>query len=253
MVSAEYFGTNGQRMFQMEGDVKRHGNDSWAFPQKGFRFYVRDDYGYANKIDAKLFPTSNRTDFDVVIIKAAGSDNFPDGDNAGRVTHNRDAYVQTLCEKFDLNVDVRRMKNAITYVNGVYHGVYESRERIDVDYTEYYYNNGEKWVDMLEYWGGLQIVAGSDTAWNNLFNYIINNSMANNANYNYAISKLDPLSLIDYIMLNTYTVNSDWLNWNTAWWRGRKPGEEVRWRYKLWDQDNTFNLGSNYTGLSKHQ
>ncbi|MBK7148820.1 MAG: CotH kinase family protein [Bacteroidetes bacterium] len=249
MVSAEYFGTDGQRMFQMEGDVKRHGNDSWAFPQKGFRFYVRDDYGYANKIDAKLFPTSPRTDFDVVIIKAAGSDNFPDGDNAGRVTHNRDAYVQTLCEKFDLNVDVRRMKNAITYVNGQYWGIYESRERIDVDYTEYYYNNGEKWVDMLEYWGGLQIVAGSDTAWNNLFNYIINNSMANNANYNYAISKLDPLSLIDYIMLNTYTVNSDWINWNTAWWRGRKPGEEVRWRYKLWDQDNTFNLGSNYTGL----
>jgi hypothetical protein len=252
MVSIEYFGSqNGSRKFQMEGDIKRHGNDSWAYSQKGMRFYVRDDYGYANKIDYPIFPTTPRHEYDVVIIKAAGSDNFPDGGSSppSRCTHNRDAYVQTLAEKFDLNVDVRRLKNAITYINGQYWGIYESRERIDVDYTEYYYGNGEKWVDMLEYWGGLQIVAGSDTAWNNLFNFIVNNSMTNAANYSYVNQRLDFLSLIDYFVLNTYTVNSDWLNWNTAWWRGRKPGQEVKWRYKLWDQDNTFNLGQNYTGL----
>lgn len=251
VVSIEYFGTNNQRIFQFEGDIRRHGNDSWAFPQKGMRMYVRDDYGYANKIDYQMFPTSTRTDFDVIILKAAGSDNFPEGGlNAPqRCTHNRDAYVQTLAEKFDLNVDVRRYKNALTYVNGQYWGVYDTRERIDVDYTDHYYNAQEKWVDMLEYWGSMQIVAGSDTGWNNLFTFITTNSMANNANYNVAISRLDPLSLIDYFVLNTYTVNSDWLNWNTAWWRSRKPSAPVRWRYKLWDQDNTFNLGENYTNL----
>lgn len=250
-VSVEYFGTDNVRIFQMEGDVRKHGNDSWAYDQQGMRFYVRDEYGYANKMHHKFFPTSPRMDFDVIIIKAAGSDNFPDGGSAppNRVTHNRDAYVQTLAEKFNLNVDVRRLKNALTFVNGGYYGIYETRERVDVDYTEYYYGAEEKWVDMLEYWGGMQIVAGSDTGWINLFNYITTNNMATAANYNYAISKLDPLSLIDYIVLNTYTVNSDWLNYNTAWWRSREPGNEVRWRYKLWDQDNTFNLGENYTGL----
>ncbi|MCW5907599.1 MAG: CotH kinase family protein [Chitinophagales bacterium] len=252
MVSIEYFGShNGQRLFQMEGDIKQHGNDSWAYDQRGFRFYTRDDYGYANKIDYPIFPTTTRQEYDVVIIKAAGSDNFPDGGSnpPNRCAHTRDAYVQTLAEKFNLNVDVRRLKNAITYVNGAYWGVYESRERIDVDYTEHYYDNGEKWVDMLEYWGGLQIVAGSDTAWNNLFNFINNNSMVPAANYNYVAQRYDVMSLIDYFVLNTYTINSDWLNWNTAWWRGRKPGKEVKWKYKLWDQDNTFNLGQNYTGL----
>ena len=251
VVSIEYFGTNNQRLFQFEGDIRRHGNDSWAFPQKGMRMYVRDDYGYANKIDYQMFPTSTRTDFDVIILKAAGSDNFPEGgiNSPQRCTHNRDQYVQTLSEKFDLNIDVRRFKNAITYVNGQYWGVYDTRERIDVDYVDHYYDAQEKWVDMLEYWGGMQIVAGSDTAWNNLFTFITTNNMANNANYANAISRLDPLSLIDYFVLNTYTVNSDWLNWNTAWWRSRKPSAPVRWRYKLWDQDNTFNLGENYTGL----
>ncbi|MDW8418409.1 MAG: CotH kinase family protein [Chitinophagales bacterium] len=253
MVSIEYFASNnGPRIFQQEGDIRRHGNDSWAYSQKGFRYYSRDVYGYANKMDYQIFPTTQRTDFDVVLIKAAGSDNFPDGGSnpPNRCAHTRDAYVQTLSEKFNLNVDVRRFKNAITYVNGQYWGIYESRERVDEDYTEYYYDNGEKWVDMLKYWGGLDIEAGSDTAWNNLFNFIINNSMTNPANYAYVQQRLDFMSLIDYIVLNTYTVNSDWLNWNTAWWRGRKPGKEVKWRYNLWDQDNTFNLGQNYTGIS---
>jgi hypothetical protein len=102
-------------------------------------------------------------------------------------------YVQTLAEKFDLNVDVRRFKNALTYVNGQYWGVYDTRERIDVDYVDHYYDAQEKWVDMLEYWGSMQIVAGSDTGWNNLFTFITTNNMANNANYaNVAISRLDP-------------------------------------------------------------
>lgn len=251
MVSIEYFGADGTRIFQLESDIKRHGNDSWAYDQKGLRIHVRDQYGFANKIDYKIFPTTPRTDFDVVILKAAGSDNFPDGGSnpPNRCAHVRDSYVQSLAEKFNLNVDVRRYKNAIAYINGQYWGVYESRERVDADYTEYYYDNGEKWVDMLEYWGGLTIEEGSDTAWVNLFNFINNNSLVPAANYNYVAARYDVMSLIDYFVLNTYTVNSDWLNWNTAWWRGRKPGSEVKWRYHLWDQDNTFNLGQNFTGL----
>ena len=43
------------------------------------------------------------------------------------------------------------------------------------------------------------------------------------ANYDYAITQLHPLSLIDYFILNSYIVSMDWLNWNTAWWRGRHP------------------------------
>ena len=57
-------------------------------------------------------------------------------------------------------------------------------------------------------------------------------------------------SLIDYYLLNVYTVNADWLNWNTAWWRGTDPdGDKKKWRYALWDFDNTFDHGANYTGI----
>ena len=60
------------------------------------------------------------------------------------------------------------------------------------------------------------------------------------------------MSLIDNFILNTYVNNSDWLNWNTAWWRGRKDTPntpKVKWKYWMWDQDNTWDLGENFTGL----
>ena len=74
--------------------------------------------------------------------------------------------------------------------------------------------------------------------------------MSNEDNYNYAKSIYNMGSLIDYFILNTYVVNADWLNWNTAWWHGlREDGEKKKWRYVLWDMDNTFDHGANYTDI----
>lgn len=249
----EYFDLSQVLQYEMDGDMSKHGNDSWAYSQKGMRFYVKDEYGYANNIEYQQFPTSPRNEFDVIIIKAAGSDNYPDGGGGGsQPCHLRDSYVQGLAEKNSLNVDVRRLQSAIVYINGAYWGIYEVRERVDSDYTAYYYNQEKEDIDQLRYWGGLNIEEGSDTAWNNLYNYIMANPMTVQANYDYVVDKLDPMSLIDNFILNTYVNNSDWMNWNTSWWRGRKNTAntpKVRWRYDLWDEDNTFDLGQNYTGL----
>lgn len=245
----EYF-ENEERVFNIKGHFRSHGNDSWALDQRGIRFYAEDDYGYANKVDHKLFPTSDREEFDVFILKASASDSYPSASNSwGRPScHLRDAYVQQLSDVNDLNVDERRYRRCIMYVNGEYWGIYELRERIDNDYTKYYYDQGRKWVDMLEYWGSLEERYGSSADWETLYDFMLNNDLSIPANYAYVEQELDISSMIDYIILNTFVVNTDWLNWNTKWWRGTKaPG--TKWRYCLWDMDNVFGLGQNYTGL----
>lgn len=251
--SIEYYEKDKTFKWENDGDVRPHGNDSWNFDQKGIRYYVRDEYGEDNNIDYPLFSTTPRHDFDVIIIKAAGSDNYPGDATIFPVgAHLRDGYSQTLSEKHDLQLDERKYQPCIAFINGQYWGLYEIRERVDADFTNYYYNQPKDKVDMLAYWGGITVEEGSDTGWVNLYNFIMNNNMTLAGNYNYANNTLDFLSLIDYIILNTFTVNSDWLNWNTAWWRGRKETAntpKVKWKYRLWDQDNTFGLGSNYTGL----
>lgn len=244
----EFFSTNGNPVFEVEGEYTKHGKDSWAYPQKGLDFNVEDEYGQGDNIECQLFYTSPRNKFKWLILKAAASDNFPGNAGTHPAAHIRDAYVQTLAEKMQLNVDVRRCDHALLFINGQYWGLYEYREKVDADYFKYYYNQGEKWVDELEYWGGMTIKYGSDTAWDNLYSYIVANNMANPVAYEHVTERLDTMSLIDNFILNTYAVNSDWINWNTAWWRGRKVPNNVKWRYWLWDEDNTFNLGQNYTG-----
>jgi gliding motility-associated-like protein len=243
----EFFDKNKQFRFEFQGQTKKHGNDSWAYPQKGFRVYVRDNQGYDYAMKHKFFNTSLRDTFPVIIMKAGASDNYPG--NAGNPgCHIRDVFAHTLAYKYNLEMDGRKYEPAIVFINGQYWGVYEIRERVDGDYTEYYYNQPEKKVDILRYWGGLTIVAGSDTGWVNLYNYIMANNMAVPANYNHVTQFLNVKSLAQYFIYNTWLVNSDWLNWNTMWWRGRK-GSGVKWRYALWDEDNIMGLGENFTGL----
>jgi len=245
----EYFDYGQQFQWESTGEMRRHGNDSWAYPQKGIRFHSQDRFGYASTIDYPIMQTSPRQKYDVIILKAGASDNFPDGGGFNSpVAHIRDAFVQTFAEKNALNVDTRRYEPCILYVNGQYWGVYEIRERVDTDYTDFYYNQPNDKVDMLRVWGGLIIDAGSDTAWYNLRDFVINNNMAVPANYQHVADRLDVNSFIDYFIYNQFLVNTDVFNWNTHWWRGRKNGG-VKWRYVLWDMDNTFDLGQNYANL----
>jgi hypothetical protein len=55
---------------------------------------------------------------------------------------------------------------------------------------------------------------------------------------------------VDYIIINSYVVCSDWMNWNVGWWRGLNPdGSHQKWAYILWDEDATFGHYINYTGI----
>lgn len=249
--SYEYFGGDNFLKFELEGDTRRHGNDSWFYPQKGMRFYARDDYGYANRMEHEFFPNTSRDKFKVMIMKAGGSDNFPSGGGFGaNPAHMRDGVVQTTAINAEMNVDCRSYTNAVIYINGQYWGIYELRERIDDDYCNIYYNQDveEEEVNMLEYWGGLVVEYGNTTNWDAAYNFVVNNNLTVQANYDTALDMLDKWSFIDYFIVNTFFVNSDWLNWNTKWWQGT-GGAGVKWRYTLWDMDNTFDLGQNYTGL----
>lgn len=232
------------------GDYNKHGNDSWAYPQRGFDYITRDQFGYNYAIQDEVFRTKDRDKYQRLIIKAAANDNYPFSYQASGA-HIRDAYVQSLSQISDLRMDERSYEPCILFLNGEYWGLYEIREKVDdLDFTDYYYGQGSGNVDFLKTWGGTWIEYGTDTGWVNIRNYILSNDMSVDANYNHAKSFYNTGSLIDYFILNSYVVNADWLNWNTAWWRGTNPeGNKKKWRYILWDMDNTFDHGANYTGI----
>ncbi len=248
----ELFEQDGTFIDEGQGHFNKHGNDSWAYPQRGFDLICRDQFGYNDDVDHLLFPNDNdRTNFQRLILKPGASDNYP-FETGG--AHIRDAFIHTLSIRADMLLDERTWRPCVVYLNGQYWGVYEIREKADDhDYTDYYYDQDKFNLQYLKTWGATWQEYGAPNAqqdWDDLVNYILTNNMAPGPNFDYVKSQLKWASLCDYFMFNSYVVNQDWLNWNTAWWRGMDPlGSKKKWRYVLWDMDASFGHYINFTGI----
>ncbi|MFT7157068.1 MAG: gliding motility-associated-like protein [Parvicella sp.] len=253
----EFFTSAGTLIDEGEGIYNKHGNDSWAYDQRGFDFEMQDQYGYNYAVQDEIFRVSNRDEYDKLIIKAAANDNYPFETGGAYI---RDAYVHSLSQIGDLKMDERSYEPCVLYVNGAYWGLYELREKVDdSDFTnEYYdqkeiYNGSDTNIQFLKTWGATWNKYGNAPAqndWDAFVAYVNANNMAVQANFDVVDAQYNWKSLVDYMVMNSYIVCGDWLNYNTAWWRGLDPnGDKKKWRYVLWDMDASFGHYINYTGV----
>ena len=260
----EMFGTDKTRVARTTGEMNSHGQDSWVNDQRSIDWVSRDEMGVNAAINEVLFPgLTDRSEFQRIILRAAGDDNYPGGsdwpgnNSQPLAAHMRDAYTQNLAKRDSLHLDVRAGSKAIVYVNGRYWGVYDLRELPDDhDYTDYNFNQGKYDLDYLLSWGGTWAEYASTSEpevkaeWNSLVDFIKDNDMADPSNFDIVKEQFDYQSLVDYMLVNSFANASDWLNYNTGWWRGTNPdGGHRKWGYILWDLDATYAYYINYTGI----
>jgi gliding motility-associated-like protein len=254
----EFFTSAGVLIDEGEGLYNKHGNDSWAYDQRGFDFEMKDKYGYNYAVQDEIFRVSNRDEYDKLIIKAAANDNYPFETGGAYI---RDAYVHSLSQVGGLKMDERSYEPCVLYVNGVYWGLYELREKVDDnDFMGEYYDQKEMYkgadtnIQFLKTWGATWSKYGNAPAqndWDAFVAYVNANNMAIQANFDVVDDQYNWKSLVDYMVMNSYIVCGDWLNYNTAWWRGLDPnGDKKKWRYVLWDMDASFGHYINYTGVT---
>ena len=110
------------------------------------------------------------------------------------------------------------------------------RERaVDHDFTKEYYDQGKYEIQYLSTWGNTTIEYGGDKAWSDwvvLRDKLLNSDLSLDENYKIAEDSINLVSMIDYFLVNLNVVASDWLNYNTAWWRGLNPdGDHKKWGY----------------------
>ncbi|HZV68589.1 MAG TPA: CotH kinase family protein [Saprospiraceae bacterium] len=253
--SIEYFGKDKLLKTRSYGELNSHGQDSWVNHQRSLDWVSRDEMGYSRHLKEKIFSRSDRDEYQRIILRAAGDDNYPDGSRIpGGGAHLRDAFIQNLADRNNLHLDVRRGEKAIIYMNGQYWGVYDLRELADdSDYTEYYYGQGKYDIQYILTWGGTWAEYGENKALSDFQetqDFIFDNDMTVQANFDSVAAMIDLQSLADYVIVNSASVCSDWLNWNTGWWRGTNPdGGHTKWGFILWDNDATFGYYINYTGI----
>ena len=254
--SIEYFNTNKQLEATSFGSLNRHGQDSWVLDHRSLDWISRDEMGYSKAVNAPLFGYSDRDQYQKFMFRNSGDDNYPaidDGAHEGS-THIRDEYVQTLSQNGGMALDTRAVERVILFLNGQYWGVYGMRERpVDHDYTSEYYNQGKYDIQYLSTWGSTEIEYGGNQAaldWMALRDFALTNDLGDSSNYQILEDSINLTSLIDYMVVNLNVVASDWLNYNTGWWRGLNPeGDHKKWGYILWDLDATFDYYINYSGV----
>lgn len=256
--SFEYF-EGGIRKDFGYGEYNKHGQDSWALDHRSYDYIARDEMGYHDAIHHKLLPLSDRDKFQRIIIRASGDDNYPARRN-GTINsiqgsaHMRDMFIQKVAEKNKLNLELRRGTRCVSYINGDFWGVYAIREKVsDSDATKYYHGQDKYDINYLMDWGSTWAEYGGQRAfddWNDVKSLILDHDMSNQTNYETAMVEYDHTSLVDYVLINSFVVCTDWVNWNVGWWRGLDPeGSHQKWGYTLWDEDATFDHYINYTGV----
>jgi hypothetical protein len=249
--SIEFFNKFKVRTTTAYGEFNEHGQDSWVHPQRSIDYITRDEAGYNFALQEKFFALSDRDEFQRLILRAAGDDNYPGIDTSA---HLRDDFVQTLSQLSGQHLDWRKSERVVMYANGTYWGIYALREKVhDHDYTEFYYDQGKYDIQFIMLWGWTWAEYGGQQAlddWYVLHDFIMNNDVSNPFIYQAIEAQYDVTSLVDYVILNSYVVCSDWMNWNVGWWRGLNPdGGHKKWAYILWDEDATFGHYINYTGI----
>ncbi len=254
--SLEYFNLDQEREATSFGSLNRHGQDSWVLDHRSLDWISRDEMGYSKAVNAPLFGYSERDQYQKFMFRNSGDDNYPAIDDFAHEgsTHIRDEFVHTLSQLGGMELDQRAVERVILFLNGQYWGVYGMRERpVDHDYTKEYYDQGKYEVQYLSTWDRTEIEYGGIEAirdWENLRNFITDNDMSIPENYQIAEDSINMVSLIDYMIINLNVVASDWLNYNTGWWRGLNPeGKHKKWGYILWDLDATFDYYINYSGV----
>jgi len=222
----EFFDYNDQQAFELDAELRIQGNYSKLFPQRSFTVKAKDDYG-GYPINYQLFPDKPITEFKSFNIRNAGSD--------WNICHIRDRLNQKNVQQLT-HLDIMDGRPSILFLNGVYWGVYELREKQDKFYIANNNNVDKDKIDFLEFDGS--VIEGSNKGFLDMVYYMYYNNMAVQANYDSARNMIDLENFVDYFVVETYINNIDWLGAytnNIKFWRTNDP--VGKWRYMLWDTD----------------
>ncbi|MDA3891121.1 MAG: CotH kinase family protein [Salinivirgaceae bacterium] len=230
----EYFNADGDKEFEAPGGAKVFGGWSRANDQKSLALFARKAYG-TKKFNYTFFDERENDKFSSLVLRNSGNDN-------GR-TQFRDAMMTGLVSEVD--IDRQAYQPTITFINGEYWGILNMREKVNEDYLEQNHVgvNANK-VDILGN-NGWEVIEGSSDHYQNMLNYITNNGLQDDEDYDHVHTLMDVDNFMEYQIAQIYYDNKDWPGNNIKFWRPQM--ESGRWRWILYDTDFGFSMG--HSGL----
>ncbi len=222
----EFFETNGKCVWRDQIGIRVFGGMSRLFPQKSIALVARKRYG-DSRFRYRFFGKKGLKKYKFLVLRNSGSD-------FGK-THFRDGLMTQLVKDWDL--DVQDYRPAQVYINGVYWGIYNLREKINRYYVASHYDVKKDSIDLLEHLMTKRF--GSTLHYRSLLSFLERNSLANDANFEWVKSMMDVNNFMEYQIAQIYFDNQD-AGGNIKYWRPKT--ENGRWRWILYDTDYGFGL-----------
>jgi hypothetical protein len=218
----EYFANSSEKsVLNQLGELRIAGGWSRRWPQKSLILYSNKRFGEKKRYDYPLFKDKPDQEIKSFMIRNSGNDFWN--------THFRDAAYQ-LFMGGKVNIDYQAYQPASVFINGVYWGIQNLRERSDEDFV--LANYATEAIDMVENWSG-KLQAGDLDAWNNLVNELWKSDSL--YNHEWIMNQIDLDEYSNYMILQIYIANTDFPGNNVIMWRPKT--ETGKWRFILKDTD----------------
>jgi len=230
----EYFDKNKINQAYEEFELKIHGRFSTVYPQKSFRLDFKSIYSGDLEVPI-ISQKSHVLNYNNINLRNGGQNN-----NKSKLL---DGFFSMLADK--TNIDVMGYEPCILYLNGVYWGVYNIREKMDEYYVESNHNLNKDSIDLINANSVYpKIYSGSDLHFINLQHQLLNMDHYSFSFFEILEEGFDIENMIDYFIFELYIGNRDWLGYhgnNIKLWKPQS--ENAKWRFMLYDTDNSFKTG----------
>ncbi len=246
-VAFELFETNRVEVVAQHLGVRMHGGYSRACAQKTMTLYARKEYG-KKKVTYQLFGDDPETDFRRFLLRNGGNDWYQTGF--------RDAFGQSLFRGW-VTCDTQGYEPCVVYLNGEYWGIQNFRHHYSKHFFETWHGADPENLDFIKTGraAGDDVQEGDGVAYAELCSYLNSHDLASDAAaWAYVQTRIDIANLVDYNILHTYLVNTDWPDNNQGFWRERvdysptaAPPHDGRWRFVSYDTDHGLGLSGSVT------
>ncbi len=237
-VHVEYYGLDGTTILNQDAGYKLMGDFSLDMPQKSMKFRAKSLYG-TKLFSAALFEDRPWTEYKSFVLRNSGNDSMWTRLQDGFQSRLIDAYQATVDYPEDtLPVIHQAWKPVVVYLNGIYWGHMNLRERVDrfmVAQHEGYDLSAVPEMQILQASGTVKEGVRADRkAWQAFTAKLKKSNPAKNADdLQYLLDNVDVANHFEYMALEMYFGNSD--IGNTRFYRLR--GEGNKWRWILYDVD----------------
>lgn len=229
-VSVEVFPPSGELGLSQDAGVRIHGGYSRAFDQRGLRLLARSAYG-DDTFDYPFFAREDLGQFHTLVLHNGGD---------WCSTHLFDASSDLLLRDLEMGrypgVDSQAWTPVMVYLNGVFWGMYQLRERMDEWWIADHHGADPDNLDQVElgwthspHW---ELEQGDWEAFDRLNEDVARQDLADPDAWENFEAQVDVQNLASLAALEAWYGNADFWGNNLRLWRDRDGG---RWRWMLYD------------------